>query len=208
MSDADAQAQRVERAIQGDYDVLEALLSEHGPGVRAQISGRIDATLQALLDPDDVMQVTYLEAFLRVRGLENRGPEAFRAWLATLATNNLRDAIRGLSAQKRMPLNHRLAVNGAGSEAVLLEQLAVTSTTASREFAVSELHSIVRAEVDALPTDYARVVRLYHLEGKSADEVASVLGRSSGSIYMLRARALDLLRERLMARLGGSSASA
>lgn len=52
-----------------------------------------------------------------------------------------------------------------------------------------------------LPADYERVIRMYDLEGRGIEEVASELGRSSGAIYMLRARA----HERLAGLLGSES---
>lgn len=197
---------RLQRAVEGDLDVLEALLAEYAPALRAHLASKIDSWWQSLIDEDDVLQVTFLEAFLRIGSFRDRGAGSFRAWLTTLATNNLRDAIRGLSAQKRTPPAQRLVADPSASAALLLEQIAVTTTTASREFAVGELQTLVQSEVDRLPPDYARVIRLYHLEGRAIDDVARELGRSQGSVYMLRARALDLLRDRLMVALGDSAA--
>lgn len=197
MAGPPSEAQRVRAAIGGDLDALTELLGDVGPLVRAQIAAQIDATWSGALDADDVMQVTYIEAFLRISGFEDRGPGAFRAWLSNLAMNNLRDAIRALSTRKRTPPGGRIAVGGTGSEQLLLEELAVTTTTASRHFAVAEVQAIVRECVEQLPEDYARVIRMYDFDGQSAVEVAAAIGRSTGSVYMLRARAIDLLRDRL-----------
>jgi RNA polymerase sigma factor (sigma-70 family) len=57
-----------------------------------------------------------------------------------------------------------------------------------------------RALADALaklPAPYAEVVRLHDLEGRPATEIAALLKRSPGAVYMLRARAMDRLRELL-----------
>ena len=41
------------------------------------------------------------------------------------------------------------------------------------------------------------MIRLYDLEGRPIAEVAAEMGRSSGAVHMLRARAHDRLRELL-----------
>lgn len=194
MSEADDQLLIV-RAVAGDEDALAELLRAHGPAVRAQISQSIGARWQSVLDADDVMQVTYLEAFLRIERFQPRGESSFQAWLAQIARNNLRDAVDELSRMKRPQPQDRVVAAGDDSAAALIERLGCTSTTPSRHAGRGEIAAAVGAAVARLPEDYATVVRLYDLEGRSAAEVASALGRSEGAVFMLRARAHDRLRE-------------
>ena len=77
MSESDANM--LARATGGDDDALSALLQRHGPRVRRELA--IGKQYQSLIDPDDVMQVTYVEAFARIGGFTPTGPEAFLAWL-------------------------------------------------------------------------------------------------------------------------------
>ena len=74
--------------------------------------------------------------------------------------------------------------------------------------AVEHEGAFVVACVDALPEDYGRVVRLYDLQGLPIADVSRQLGRSSGAVHMLRARAHDQLRVLLGPETGwfGSSA--
>lgn len=194
----DVQAQ-LAAAIGGDDDALAALLAEFGPQTRARIAPAIPSRWQSVLEVDDVLQTSYLEAFLRIRSLSNLGPAAFAGWLTRVAENNLRDAIRELERHKRPQPGQRIEAHrgptGVDSVETLLDQLGCTSTTPSRCFAQGELKAALLTALDALPTDYARVVRHYDLEGRPADEVARVMGRSPGAIFMLRARAHDRLRE-------------
>lgn len=55
---------RVAQAVAGDRDALGALLEDFGPGVDAVLV--IAPTWRGLLDSADVMQVTYLEAFMQI----------------------------------------------------------------------------------------------------------------------------------------------
>ena len=65
----------VERASGGDEDALCALLSYVGPIVRDRLKPKIGAQWRTSLDEDDVMQVTYLEAFLLIDQFKYRGPD-------------------------------------------------------------------------------------------------------------------------------------
>lgn len=187
----------IKKAAQGDEEALALLLRRHGPGVRAMISTAIGRQWQSILEADDVMQVTYLEAFLRIDRFEFRGENSFPAWLSQIARNNLRDAIDELSRLKRPQPENRVVASSDESAVRLVEQLGCTTTTPSRHAGKREVAHAVESAINGLPDDYAQVVRLYDIEGRNARDVAAALGRSEGAIYMLRARAHDRLREAL-----------
>jgi RNA polymerase sigma-70 factor (ECF subfamily) len=197
----------VRAAVAGDVDALTELLNECAPDVERSLS--IAREWRSVLEPADVMQVTYLEAYLRIGRYDPGRAEPFRAWLQRIAENNLRDAIRGLQRQKRPQPSARVALPAnADSAADLFAQLGVTTTTPSRHATREERNSRLNAALDALPEDYARVVRLYDLQGLPIGDVASQMGRSPGAVHMMRARAHDRLRQVLGPESGwfGSSA--
>ena len=181
------------RAIAGDADALSHLLQTNGPALRAQLS--IDPRWQSVLDLDDVLQVTYLECFLRISSFTPAGPGSFAAWLRRVAQNNLRDAVRGLDAQKRPPPAIQAPVNNDST--VALHDAFGISSTPSRAAAGREVNAVLEAALQALPEDYSTVLRMYDLQGCDISDVASRLGRSPGAVHMLRARAHDRLRELL-----------
>lgn len=185
----------IDRATSGDRDALTSLLESHGSRVRALLINDIGPAFQSLLDVDDVLQVTFLEAFLRIRQFENRGADAFGGWLTTIARNNLRDAIRELQRQKRNPPGQKIEPRKPSSSISLLDQIGWTSTTPSRSASDRELETQVEQALTRLPEDYERVLRLYEIDGREVDEVANLMGRSAGAVFMLRARALDRLRD-------------
>ncbi len=191
---AESDSSLIAQAVEGDRDALTTLLRRHGPPLRQHL--RISRTWQGCLDADDVLQVTYLEAFLRIGQLISREPAAFAAWLRTIAENNLRDAIRQLGRDKRANPRRRIRPPTLDQSTVLLlERVARTSLTASRVVAGKEAQQSLRQAVTQLPQTYRTVVELYDLEGKSPAEVGRALGRSTGAIHTLRARAHDWLRE-------------
>lgn len=185
----------VSAARAGDSDAITELLRRHGPAVEAAL--RVDPVWRALIEPADVMQITYLEAFLQMERYDPQRGVGFRAWLARLAENNLRDAIRGLQAAKRPSPLRQARPRSEDSVQGLLAELAAESATPSRSVARRELHGLLDAALGCLPQNYGEVIRLYDLEQRPIEEVAARLGRSPAAVHMLRARAHDRLREQL-----------
>lgn len=191
-----SEAQLVERAVKGDPEALTELLEREGPIVRQRIDPKIGSVWRAVLDVDDVMQISYMEAFMQVERFRPHGDGAFRAWLTQIAENNLRDAIKSLERAKRPDPRKRVhGPPGQESFVALVEVLGVTHSTPSQKVAAAEFAGVIEEALAQLPPDYARVIRMYDLECRPAAEVAAALGRSAGAIFMLRARAHDRMRE-------------
>jgi RNA polymerase sigma factor (sigma-70 family) len=189
----------ISQAVAGDRECLAALLERFGPDVRRGL--KIARKWSSVLDPDDVMQVTYLEAFLRIKQFAANGPESFLAWLRCIARNNLRDAVEELGRDKRPQPERRVRARpnarelDASSQQLFLELAGHTSTTPSRHAGRAEARSHLENAMTKLPATYRRVVHEFDLEGRPAAEVAAALGRTKAAVYMIRARAHDRLRE-------------
>ncbi len=186
------------RAVKGDRGALIDLLEALGPMVRARIEPKIGAHLKPLIEADDIMQVTYMEAVTRLDSFKSGGAKGFLAWVTRIAENNLTDAARAADAAKRPDPRKRITGGDAHSSMIaMVEHLGMTVTTPSRVAATGEAVSALERTLAKLPEDYAKVIRLYDLEQWSAEEVAEEIGRSEGAVYMLRARAHERLRDLL-----------
>ena len=195
-SDEVCVASLVERAVKGDADGLSELLAIFGPRVEASL--KIGRSWRTMIEAGDVMQITYLEAFLQISTFRPEQAGSFEAWLRRIAENNLRDAIRGLERQKQMPPSKRVEQRDSSDSFVgLYEQIAATTTTPSRLAARNDIQRLLQAAIDRLPADYAAIVRLYDLESRSIAEVSATMSRSAGAVHMLRARAHERLGELL-----------
>ena len=184
----------LDQAIAGDADALVRLLEQRGPEVRQKLTGEIPTRWQAVLSADDVMQETYIDAFLDVGRFHPRGEGSFTAWLSTLARRNLVDAVRMLEAEKRGKNRQRLQRRTADETLILLhEQLGHSRSTPSRHAARTEACKHLRRAIEKLPAAYRRVVEMYDLQGRPVAEVAAALERSPGAVFMLRSRAHRLL---------------
>lgn len=186
----------VSRACAGDESALTDLLELHGPRVRDRL--RIPPQWRPVLSDDDVMQQAYIEAFLHIRDFEPRGEGAFGSWLSKIATNVLQDAMDWLGALKRGGGRTRLErVSPERSSIMLIESLGVHGLTPSRDVAMREWVSRLRAALRRLPPRYEAVVVAFDLQQRPAESVAAELGCTLGAMYMLRRRAHWKLRELL-----------
>jgi RNA polymerase sigma factor (sigma-70 family) len=103
-----------------------------------------------------------------------------------------------LEAEKRGGERRRIGRRSReDSLADLYELVAVTESTPSRHAARNERRLELERAIQQLPKDYRVVVQMFDLEGRPATEVAEALGRSSGAVYMIRARAHRWLGELL-----------
>ncbi|MFO0835367.1 MAG: RNA polymerase sigma factor [Phycisphaerales bacterium] len=185
-------------AVRGDEKALAQLLKDITPQLRARVASKISPVWQGSLDADDVLQVTFVEAFLQIEGFTDRGEGSFLAWLSHIADNNLRDAIKALERAKRPDPRKQVHAGGDDDAYVaLVELLGYTSTTPSRAAARGEVHTALDAVLSQLPPAYEQVIRMLDLEGKAPAQAAEALGRTVGATHMLRARAHDRLRELL-----------
>lgn len=187
----------LKKAMDGDRAALVDLLEQVGPQVRARIAPKVSGHLQTSVDVDDLMQVTYIEAVTRLDHFKGGGASGFLAWLTRLAENNLIDAVRALEAARRPDPHKRVSIarNSEQSMIALVEVLGITTTTPSRHAAMGEGLRALNVALSQLPPDYEKVVRMYDLEGRPVEEVASEMGRTQGAVYMLRARAHERLKE-------------
>jgi len=184
----------MQKAAAGDEDAATRLLEHYGPEVERTL--QIARKWRSVLEPADVMQVTYIEAFLQISRFDPNRSETFVAWLRRIAENNLRDAIRGLQCSKRPQPQNRVVPNANGDGfSELFALLGVATTTPSRDAGHSERQDRLYAILDTLPEDYGRVIRLYDLENQSVENVSRQMKRSPGAVHMLRVRAHDRLRQ-------------
>jgi RNA polymerase sigma-70 factor (ECF subfamily) len=181
----------------GDEEALVALLKKYAAQLRRRLGGRIAQQWVSYFDEDDLLQITFMEAFQRIHRFSPRGHESFLAWLWQIAEYNLRDAIKALERQKRPRPGMRVHNPRDNESSAPMELFGVTSSTPSRYAAIDEAKAILEEAIKKLPSDYGLVVRIMDIQGKTAAQAAAAMRRSEGAVHMLRARAHDRLREAL-----------
>ena len=128
--------QLLRQAVAGDEQALSTLLSDYAPQLARQL--RVHDTHLSTVDVDDVLQVTFLEAFLHIRHFDPDRADAFSGWLLRIAENNLRDMVRELRRAKRLPPERQIRRAADESCVALIELLTRDSSTPSRHAAAAE----------------------------------------------------------------------
>lgn len=185
----------LQSAIAGDADAMSALLLRHTPHLRATISGKVPARWRAILDDEDILQETLLQAFLDIRTFRSARDGAFVAWLIRIGQRNLQDGIKWLNAQKREGKHGRAPIADDSAQS-LLELVAAEGTTPSSHVARDDAREKLLAAARNLPAAYRAVVEGV-LGGESIRKVAQHLGCTEGAAHMRLARAAALLAEAL-----------
>jgi RNA polymerase sigma-70 factor (ECF subfamily) len=190
----------VQRAIAGDRFALEGLFLTHFSTLAGRIGTRLPQRLRAAVSVDDILQQTFVRAYQQIRHFEPRTQSSFLAWMSVIAMNCLRDAVKEATRRKRGGSLHRLPIQpGQQTDSIrsLLEQLADPGDSPSQSAARHEAIRAIHVALAGLPCDQRWAIRLHCLQGKSLDEVARQMGRTSNAVRGLVYRAKNNLRATL-----------
>ena len=129
-------------------------------------------------DAEDVTERTFVAALAAIDGFRDEGA-TFRAWLFRIAHNQLANALR---SRRRHPAASLDAVPEPVSHADPAGFLGAAEDTRGLRWALEQLSN-----------DRRQVVVLRFVDGLSAREIGSVLGRSEAAVRVLQHRALRQL---------------
>ncbi len=170
------------RAKVGSREAFEVLIEGLRARLLSWIDSRIQARLRRDLDPEDVLQETFLKAFRSLSSIEWQGEAAFLAWLRGIAENHIRS-----EARKHLRV-----------EKVDLEpELPASMPSPSKGLQRTERFDRLKGALDSLPPDYREAIVLARIRGLPVRQIAERLGRTEGATMQLLSRALKRLREAL-----------
>lgn len=154
---------------QGDPEVLAALLEQHGREIQAVAY----LILRDRADAEDVLMDTLLAAL--DRGASLRDPNALRAWLLRIATN------QALGRRRR---NIRVL------------RVATPPDVPTQDRDTAE-HVVLMAAIEALPERTRAAVVLHYYADLSVADVARAMGTSPNTVKTQLRQALERLRKSL-----------
>ena len=156
--------------------------------------------LRDKVDLSGVVQQTLLEADQGKRGQPNRArtDAETAAWLRSILSHNLSDALRKLAAQKR-DIRREWSLDAAlDQSASHLEQWLAAEQSSPSQRVIRQEELLRMAEsLAALPEAQRRAIELHHLQGMALAEIAAVLGTTKSAVAGLLHRGLKTLRTRL-----------
>ena len=133
---------------------------------------------------EDATSEVFIKAMTRLASWHGHGP--FAGWLFRIAQNVVAD-----TAWK-----HRWARRGVPIE--VAHGLVDSSTRPEDQVIAGSVIDAIRGALPSLPDNQRMLVEL-QIAGFSTQEIATMLGRSSGAVRMLRLRAFQQLRDTLAA---------
>ena len=164
-----------------DVSRFEAFVREH--------EDRVFATAVRLLgsrsDAEDVAQTVFLRAFERFDAIGS--DPAAGGWLRTVTTNLCLNHLTRF--RKRWWLFSELETDDGKTP--------FAETIPARETAASDEHAELEAALGALPVHQRVPIVLFHFEGRSYREIASLLGVSLAKVKTDMHRGRKALRDRL-----------
>jgi RNA polymerase sigma-70 factor (ECF subfamily) len=179
---SDTTRDTIERARTGDREAFDALARAHRPALAAAVRARLGPHLRGKVEHEDVVQETFLKAFVSIRSFHGTDALSFSRWLRAIAENILLYWAREHQRKDQLPL----IVEPPGSAPPPSQQLRREERF---ERLACALGRLTPAEREALI--------LARLEGLKMTEVAARLGISPVAARQGLWRALSKLRARL-----------
>jgi RNA polymerase sigma-70 factor (ECF subfamily) len=195
-------SQLLVEARQGNDEALGALLELYRNHLQGRAGALISASLQGVVNPSDLVQQTFLEAYRDFRHFKGSTGAEWRAWLRRILAHNLANMLeKHLWARKRdrrrqISLDCRFAVPPS-LVAHHGPSLAGVQSSPSAQAQRREASAILANTLVQLPEEHREVLVLRNYDGLSFEEVARHMGRTPGAVRLLWVRALDRLRRLL-----------
>jgi RNA polymerase sigma factor (sigma-70 family) len=161
-----------------DASAFAAIVRRYG----RLVSGVCRRVLVREQDVEDAFQATFLVLLQKAPSVNN--PSVLGSWLYRVAYR-IADKLRSANVRQRT------------RETAMVD---VPALDANDDARWRDLQPLLDDELQCLPERYRMPIVLFYLEGKSAEEVATTLGRPRGTVLSQLARAREKLRIRLTRR--------
>jgi len=156
-----------------DFAALGQLLEEHRPRLLGVLERRIDPKLRQRVDPEELLQETFLDARREWPAYQRGSPMTPWAWLYGLAYDRLREAYRK-EARGIRDLRRQVPIPEESSVLLGL-QLAGADTTPGARMVRDEVIAQVRQALDGLSEEDRDILMMRHFEHLSSADIAELL---------------------------------
>ena len=147
-------------------------------------------------DAEDLVQDTYVKAFLAYERIEFRSTEAFRSWLFRILVNTYRDRYR---RRRNTPEIEAVDTGAEDAAAPFVERAVDNAPGPSDLLDRKRFFEIVDTAIAELAPEMRLVVTLFFVEELSYREIAEIVECPVGTVTSRLARGRRHLRARLNA---------
>ena len=178
----------------GDETALAALVGLHFDWLRGYVDKRLGAFLRARGDADDYLQDAVLDFLRDGPRFQVRDGDQFRALLARITENTLRDRNDWFRRKRRhLATGARVTV---GRDSVLpLDPALQQSTTPSRDATRTEVRDWVRLALELLEAEDRKIILAREYDDRSFVQIGEELGMTANAVRMRWVRAVARLAD-------------
>ncbi len=180
MPDETRAQDQVERARSGDAQAFAELFEPLRSHLLATIRRRLSPPIRQRIDPEDVLQDTFVRGLHSFSRFEWQGEDSLRRWLEAIATHVTLDVVRHQGRRKALRLDRDLMGDGAPP---------------SRAMRRRERRERLQNSLKSLSPDHRTVLELSRMQELSIREIAAQMGRTESAVKNLLLRATRKLRE-------------
>ncbi len=186
--DAATEAELLRRCRLGDAEAWDTLFDHH-----YKSAGRFVFQLSLNLNPEDVEEVCQ-EAFLSViRNLNGfHGQSRFQTWLFRVAANKARDFVQRKSAARRGGGKPHLPID---SQDTLHVDPPSPAPAPDAVLLLAEDAQAVSSALEGLDPESREIIELRYFADLSYDEIARVMGLTTGTVSSRLSRSLRRLHD-------------
>jgi RNA polymerase sigma-70 factor (ECF subfamily) len=181
----------------GSASALGCLLEAYRSYLVLVAEQHLDAGLRAKIEPNDVVQDTFLKAQQHFTEFAGRNETEFLAWVKTILKNHIKDVLRHYRGTGMRQIRREVPLDDSNRDLDLKDQLILDTPTPGTKAAGNEEQERLRRAFDQLPPDFQRVIHLHHWMKQPFPAVAQLMNRSEDAVRKLWQRALSRLRSAL-----------
>jgi RNA polymerase sigma-70 factor (ECF subfamily) len=179
----------------GDAAALQELVQRHLPWLRAYVDRRLGAFLRARADADDYLHDAIADFLRDAPRFQVRDGAQFRALLARIAENTLRDRNDWFRARRRRLATAATQVAVASDSVLVLDPALQRQTTPSKVASASEVRDWVRLGLELLEPEDRKVLIAREYDDRSFVDIGEELGMTPNAVRMRWVRAVARLAE-------------
>lgn len=179
----------------GDAMALQELVQHHLPWLRAHVDRRLGAFLRARADTDDYLQDAILDFLRDAPRFQVRDGAQFRALLARIAENTLRDRNDWFRARRRRLATVATQLAIGHDSVLLLDPALQRQTTPSQVASAAEIRDWVRLGLELLEPEDRKVLIAREYDDLSFVDIGKELGMTANAVRMRWVRAVARLSE-------------
>jgi len=183
-----------EAARSGDERALETVLGSVHDRLLGRAARKIGPEWQGRIDPDDLLQETYIQAVSDFGSYKDSDEDSFYRWISTILDHRFIDAVRRLRAKKRGEGRAAVAPGAMSRHESFLGQCLPDLNTPSVVTRRQEAVAAMMVAIARLEPDQRMVVQRLMLDGEPIADVARDMERSEDAVRRLGSRAVEKLR--------------